>query len=532
VSEDTDGSSHARLVAGRYRMDGLIGRGGMGEVYHGWDERLDRPVAIKLLRSPLGPVPARPDSPEAAALLDALAHDQLRFLREIHTTAQLENPGIPAVYDTGVETLADGHELLYLVMQLLRGATLQAILDQADYETVGAEPSVEWAAAIAAQLAAVLVDVHRADVVHRDLKPSNVMLVDGGLVKVLDFGIAFLRGAGAPTRLTQVNQTVGTPPYMSPEQCMGHPVTAASDIYSLGCLFTELLTGDTPFHGSNDAAIRYRHLHADMPALRTRRAEIPSDLEALVAAMLSKGPQQRPTAEAVYATLLPFITAVAVPPGEAAGDGHRDPTRPFHKPLLAAPRRRAPGPVGDKLTDTEAAHLRIEVQELLDQERSTEAVLLIEDALDRVGDDPALSLDLRHQLAAALYYAGEYTRAAPLFASVGHEFLRILPPTHPLVLECAYYAGHAYAERSKANQALPQLRFYVQNIDPTAGPEEEAMYFESRYLIAQMYGVAGRHDEALEEFEAIRPLLATALGPESPQVHNLDRQISRLRSAS
>ena len=152
----------------------------MSEVFHGYDERLDRRVAIKILRPPSpGSVPAAPDSPEAAEILDALDRDRKRFLREIRTTAQLEHPGTPAVYDTGVETAPDGSPQLWLVMQLLRGSTLEALLDHADY--VSTPPGVPWSAAIAAQIAAVLTDVHRVDIVHRDIKPANVMIVDGGL---------------------------------------------------------------------------------------------------------------------------------------------------------------------------------------------------------------------------------------------------------------------------------------------------------------------------------------------------------------
>ena len=132
----TDGR---RRLAGRYRLDGSLGRGGMSEVFHGYDERLDRRVAIKLLRPPSASVPAGPDSPEAVEILDAMERDRKRFLREIRTTAQLEHPGTPAVYDTGVETAPDGSMQLWLVMQLLRSSTLEAVLDRTDYT---AEPGL------------------------------------------------------------------------------------------------------------------------------------------------------------------------------------------------------------------------------------------------------------------------------------------------------------------------------------------------------------------------------------------------------
>ncbi len=287
----------------------------MSEVFHGYDERLDRSVAIKMLRppSPAGPVPAVPDSPEAAEILDMLERDRKRFLREIRTTAQLEHPGTPAVYDTGVETAPDGSTRLWLVMQLLAGSTLEATLDRTDYGS--APPSVAWAAAVAAQIAAVLTDVHRVDIVHRDIKPANVMIVDGGLVKVLDFGIAILRGSGALPRLTQIDRTVGTPAYMSPEQCLGHVVTSASDIYSLGALLCELLTGDAPFHPTTDMPLRAHHLQSSAPSVRARRAGIPWDVDALVASMLAKEPAARPTAEAVYEALVPFTST----PDESSG---------------------------------------------------------------------------------------------------------------------------------------------------------------------------------------------------------------------
>ena len=121
-----------RVLAGRYRIDGRIGRGGMGEVFHGYDERLDRPVAIKMLRQPTAA--AGDDSPEALELLDAQRRDRVRFLREIRTAARLEHPGTPAVYDTGTEQQPDGTEQVWLVMQLLRGSTLETVLDEAVFD--------------------------------------------------------------------------------------------------------------------------------------------------------------------------------------------------------------------------------------------------------------------------------------------------------------------------------------------------------------------------------------------------------------
>jgi serine/threonine protein kinase len=515
-----------RLLAGRYRVDGSLGRGGMSEVFHGYDERLDRRVAIKLLRPPSS-VPATPESPEAAEILDALERDRKRFLREIRTTAQLEHPGAPAVYDTGVETGSDGSTQLWLVMQLLRGSTLEAILDHTDY--AAERPSVAWAAAITAQVAAVLADVHRVDIVHRDIKPANVMLVDEGLVKVLDFGIAILRGTGALPRLTQVDRTVGTPPYMSPEQGLGQAVTSASDIYSLGCLFFELLTGDVPFHGTTDIPLRAHHLRTPAPSARSRRPDVPAEIDALVVAMLAKEPDERPTATAVYSAL---VSLASRQNGAEESDEPRDPTRPFRRPLLAPARR--PRHVGarEPLSDAEFVVLKANVQVLLDNDQPSRAISLIEDGIERTDDDPALKLRLRHLQAAACFYAGEYTRAAAFFDAVGRDYRRYLAPADPVVLDAAYHAGHAYAEIGKSEKALPHLRFYVQNAVATSEDDTAERILESRYVIAQMLATEGKSEEAVAELESLRPVLCDAFGAESTQVRNLDKQISRLRSAA
>ena len=524
------------LLAGRYRIDGLLGRGGMSEVYHGYDERLDRRVAIKVLRPP-AQVPAAPDSPEAVEILDALERDRKRFLREIRVTAQLEHPGTPAVYDTGVETTPDGTRL-WLVMQLLRGSTLEALLNQADYQS--SPPSVAWAAAIAAQIAAVLADVHRVDIVHRDIKPGNVMITDGGLVKVLDFGIAILRGAGALPRLTQVDRTVGTPAYMSPEQCLGQVVTAASDIYSLGCLLLELLTGDVPFFATADTPLRSHHLNTPAPFARSRRAGVPVELDTLVSSMLAKDPSTRPTAAAVYEALLPLTSTGPGPdgpkpagtagkPAGSRGEENRDPTRPFRWPLLApATSRRTRAEGGARLTDAEAGLLQDNARALLDTDHPSEAISLLEDGIERAGHDPALQLQLRHLLGAALFYAGEYTRAAAVLDAAGGDYRRYFPPNDPDVLDCAYHAGHAYAETGKPGKALPQLRFYVKNAGTSADGDEARRVLETRFVIAQLLAADGYPDEALAELHAVRPLLIDTFGPDSVQVRNLDKQAARM----
>ncbi len=540
----TDGK---RRLAGRYRIDGLLGRGGMSEVYFGYDERLDRPVAVKLLRPP-SYVPSSPDSPEAVEILDALDRDQKRFLREIRVTARLELPGVPAVYDTGVDDLADGTRQLWLVMQLLRGSVLETLIDRAVFAGPDT-PGVAWAAAIAAQVAAVLADVHRVDIVHRDIKAANIMVTDGGLVKVLDFGIAILRGAGALPRLTQVDRTVGTPAYMSPEQWGGQLVTPASDVYSLGCLLFELLTGDVPFHGTEQVPLRAAHQSSAAPSVIGVRPSAPVAVDDLVAAMLAKDPAGRPSAEAVYRALLPIAAGtVAVDDGMLpGGDEARNPVRPFRQPLLGRIRDDpSPVPADRKttdegagadairpLTEEEAVRLRADVRVLLDGEHPSEAAGLLEAGLGRAVPGSVLELQMRRMLAAALLIGGQYSRAAQLFEQAGAAYRRHLRADDPWALDCAYQAGHAYAQAGKPDKALPHLRYYVLNGASLAArdADEAAKVMESRFVIAQLLASIGETESAIAELHAVRPLLAAAYGPDSAQVRNLDKQAARLQLA-
>ena len=213
------------------------------------------------------------------------------------------------------------------------------------------------------------------------------------------------------------------------------------------------------------------------------------------------------------------------------GEENRDPTRPFRWPLLApATSRRTRVEGGARLTDAEARLLQDNARALLDSDHPSEAISLLEDGIERAVHDPALQLQLRHLLGAALFYAGEYTRAAAVLDAAGGDYRRYFSPNDPDVLDCAYHAGHAYAETGKPGKALPQLRFYVQNADTSAGGDEARKVLESRFVIAQLLAADGCPDEALAELQAVRPLLAEAFGPGSTQVRNLDKQATRLRT--
>ncbi|WP_045878003.1 serine/threonine-protein kinase [Pseudofrankia sp. DC12] len=568
------GSTDERTrLAGRYRIDGLLGRGGMSEVFYGYDERLDRPVAIKLLRPP-GDPPGRPGSPERAVFDEQQGISQKRFLREIRTTASLEHPGIPAVFDTGVDTFPDGRRRVWLVMQLLRGSTVETLIDSTDYED--APLGISHAAGIAAQVAAVLASVHAVDVVHRDIKPANLVLVPGGFVKVLDFGIAILRGADAPPRLTQVDHTVGTPDYMSPEQHLGSVITAASDIYSLGCLLFGLLTGDRVFYvtGSGES-LRSLHVQAAPPPVTALRPEVPAPLAALVGAMLAKDFRDRPTAEAVYQVLAPWASGQpadreASNELDSATADDLDPTRPFRSPLLiaagsfaspssgvgVAPRRlnagqpadlawrdadrpfgfptggNAPAIVATRLSDDEVDADLVQVESLVDADRPAEAIDLLGAAVARGARDPARGLELRRVLAETLYLAEKFTRAAALNDTVRAECLHYgLDPSHQWVLGCAYYAGLAYARTGEPAKALNRLGAYLDNAD--TAKEDPLRLLQARRTAAFMLAATGQTKAALAAFTDLRHTLATVHGSAATaELQNLDKIIRRLGSAT
>ncbi|MEV6896190.1 serine/threonine-protein kinase [Amycolatopsis sp. NPDC051372] len=272
------------LIADRYEVDELpLGRGGMGAVHRGHDRRLDRRVAIKLLR-----LPGRDEELEE------------RFAREARILATLDHAGVPTLYDFGTHD-----DRLFQVMQFVDGVTVADLLAEH-----GPLP-VPWAAAIAAQTAAVLAAAHARSVCHRDLKPANLMLCPDGSVKVMDFGLAVLREADV-ARFTRAGQLLGTPSYMAPEQIQRGLAEPRSDLYALGCALHEMLTGRQLFTGPTAYAVFEKQVK-DAPATVPG---IPAALNALLAATLAKDPADRPSgADALYTRLGPFVRDLPPLPG-------------------------------------------------------------------------------------------------------------------------------------------------------------------------------------------------------------------------
>ncbi|MFI6674457.1 serine/threonine-protein kinase [Kribbella sp. NPDC050470] len=255
------------LVAKRYRLGPSIGRGGMGEVFRATDEQLGRPVAVKLLL----PTDRDPRSAE-------------RFHREARAAARLNDPHVVSVYDFGNHD--DG---FFLVMELVEGGTV------GDELTEHGPLAKDRAIDLIEQAAAGLAAAHREDVVHRDVKPGNLLLTADGIVKVADFGIAHLPGEGTTT-LTEVGAIIGSTLYLAPERAMGRQAGMAADVYALGCVLYQLVTGQPPFTAEHPTAILYQHVDATPEPPSRTRPELAGPFEALLLRMLAKDPAVRPTA--------------------------------------------------------------------------------------------------------------------------------------------------------------------------------------------------------------------------------------------
>jgi serine/threonine protein kinase, bacterial len=251
------------VLDGRYRVDAPIAAGGMSTVYRGLDERLDRPVALKVMES-------------------RYAGDQhflTRFQREARAVARLKGDGLVAVYDQGIDR---GHP--FLVMELVEGGTLRELLRER-----GPMPPHAAAAVLAPVLSGLAV-AHRAGLVHRDVKPENVLISDDGEVKIADFGLV---RALAEAKITSTSVILGTAAYLSPEQVASGDSGPRSDVYAVGVLAYELLTGDTPFTGDTALAVAYQRMDHDVAPPSSAIAGVPPQFDDLVLRATARDPAQR-----------------------------------------------------------------------------------------------------------------------------------------------------------------------------------------------------------------------------------------------
>ena len=257
-----------RLLAGRYELGELIGRGGMADVHVGMDTRLGRRVAVKLLKPSLANDPAF----------------RTRFRREAQDAAKMAHPTIVRIFDAGEESIreSNGAETLvpFIVMEYVDGRLLKDVVADGPLEPAEATR-------IISQVLTALEYSHRAGVVHRDIKPGNIMITSSGQVKVMDFGIARAISESSAT-IAESSAIVGTAQYFSPEQARGESVDARTDLYSTGIVLFELLTGRAPFRGDNPVAVAYQHVNSDPVAPSTLNPRVSPALDAVVLRALAK----------------------------------------------------------------------------------------------------------------------------------------------------------------------------------------------------------------------------------------------------
>src|SRR5438034_10354089 len=252
------------LIAERYELEELVGTGGMSSVYRAHDRLLERDVALKILHE---------------QLMEDGDHVE-RFREEARSVAQLSHPNIVTVIDRGEQ---DGRQ--FIVFEYVAGENLKALVERE------APLSERDALELALQVAQALAFAHENGLVHRDVKPQNVLLSDGGEAKVTDFGIA--RSLDVQRGITQTGTVMGTSDYIAPEQARGAKASVQTDVYSLGAVLYELLTGDVPYRGDNFVAIAMRHINEPVPSVRERRSDVSPRVEAAVQRAMAKDPRDR-----------------------------------------------------------------------------------------------------------------------------------------------------------------------------------------------------------------------------------------------
>lgn len=299
--------NNGAMIADRYRLQRLIATGGMGQVWEALDTRLDRRVAVKVLKAEFSADPT-------------FRH---RFRTEARTTAQLNHPGIAGIYDYGETLDPSGGETAYLVMELVQGEPLNAVLSRLG------RLSVQQGLDMLEQTGRALQVAHSAGVVHRDVKPGNILVTPTGQVKITDFGIAKVVDASP---VTKTGMVMGTAQYIAPEQATGEDATSASDVYALGVVGYEALAGERPFTGDGALTVAMKHVRDTPPPLP---ADLPANVRELIEVTMAKDPQQR------FATGGEFADAVA-----AVRAGRRAPTPGGGMPAVptGATRILPPGP--------------------------------------------------------------------------------------------------------------------------------------------------------------------------------------------
>jgi tRNA A-37 threonylcarbamoyl transferase component Bud32 len=500
---------NGRVVGGRYTVGSLISQGGMGQVWKAYDERLGRPVAVKLLR---------PDRLHGDGA-EELRH---RFLREARVTARVDHPGLVTVHDLGT----DGEDL-YLVMQFLDGA------DLADHLAEHDPYPWPWAVAVGAQLCAILAAVHAVPVVHRDLKPRNIVVRPDGRVTVLDLGIAAVLDSDT-TRLTRTGAAIGSPAYMAPEQAVGGPVGPRTDLYALGVVLHELIGGRVPFTAPTDVGVLHQHLYDQPQPLRGLRPEVPPPLESLVLRLLAKDQADRPAGAAeVHRELIALL------PTRGAAGVPFDPTRPFLRPCAPWPDAgggpqpvAAPLPLPQPRPGVDLADAVDRVKRLLDAGQATQAVDVLGGLLPAVvaeqGEAAPVARMLRKQYAQTLLGVGEYARALPELRRLAEDRVAEVGPADAQALQYRYEMGQCLEQLGEYAAALGEYRAVLAYAgNPYAGVDPRQS-LEIRRREAQMRLALGDRVGARQALAVLLPEAERVHGRGHPFTEEIRGTLSRL----
>lgn len=504
------------MINDRYELAALpLARGGMGEVWVGRDVKLEREVAVKFVRLPEG----EDDD-------DLLR----RFARESRITARLQHPGVPAVYDVGTHR---GRP--YLVMQRIRGITIADLI--AEQERL----SIEWSAAIAAQVCSVLALAHRASLVHRDLKPANLILEPEGTIKVLDFGLAVAMDSSMFSHITRSGQTLGTPAYMAPEQVQAGLSGPASDLYAVGCLLFEMITGGAVFTGETAYSVMHQQVDRAPTPLRSMRPEVPPELEALVNELLHKHPEQRPAdADAVYRRLLPHVVDLDFLPGVLHPPTLPNAVRMFATVVACVPDQPAnavppsPGDTDQPASSREheepsppASAIRPSVQqageierarrdaaELVAQFRYSEAadtlMPVLEEAQATLGESSNEVVSVRQQLADVLFDGGDFGRAVPIYDRLITQAADRIDAD--LLLRHRFRLATCHALQGRISRALDELHGLLVDEKARYGDDDDRV-LDIRHQIGLLQLGAGDRADAQRSLGALLTDLERLRGP-------------------
>ncbi|MBE3012535.1 serine/threonine protein kinase [Microbispora sp. NEAU-D428] len=492
------------IVGNRYQLVSRLGEGGYGEVWRGFDQSLDRHVAVKFIRA------------EKFPGADELKEAEQRFRREARVTAKLRHPGVPIVYDVGTHDTS-----LFLVMELVEGYRIDHLIDAHD------PLPVSWAAAIGAQVCAVLTVAHEQNVIHRDLKPVNLILCPDGTVKVLDFGIAAVLDPGA-TVITRLGQGVGTFCYMAPEQAITGKADSRSDLYALGCVVHELLTGQRVFQSAVPQAELARHYSEPPPSLKSLRADVPDELEELVLSLLAKNPSDRPASAAeVYERLLPYVVALPPLPGATTAAPTPNPGRMYAVvaeriaetalvgPLIPNP----PIPPAPDLSRSDLIAAKEQAENLALDGRLSQAIEVLESAVSACAALPAereLLIALQMDLANARFGARDYAAALSDFDEVLPSLADTLGARHPVVLDCRYNQALSTAALGRNEIALDQMTALLTDVQAAVG-ESDPLALLLRREISALLIKLGDPRQARTLLRALLPEMVAILGHEDPE---------------